>query len=168
MAGRRNKRFTIYDMMEERGVFEANPANADSRGQDGLPLYKGPVEFPRMVYHPTGEQRISVPAEIIMTPMGPRKVGEQKQLIDKVVSNQIELDEALANGWHKTPAAAVAIRNGETPVKTQSETIEDLEARIRELQLEKSTREAEELGEAKLMEAASKGAVVKTKPVTVA
>lgn len=163
MAGRRARRFTIYDMMEDKGVFEANPANADSRDSQGLPLYKGPVQFPMMVYHPEGAERITVPGEIIATPMGPRKVGEQKQLINKVVNSDAELADALASGWHKTPAAAIATRNGEAIPKTQSETIQDLEAKIAALELERNSRQEIELGEKALLDAAGKGATVKVK-----
>ena|ERR1035437_7924991 len=154
---RRAQRFTIYDMMEQKGVFEANPANADARDSNGLSMYKK-AEFPMMVYHPTGEERITVPGEIIATPMGPRMVGQQKRLIDKTVTDEEELAVALEAGWHKTPAAAIATRNGEEIPKTQGETIEALQAQIAKLELERNSRQEEALASAK-----SAGAIVKPK-----
>lgn len=103
-------RFTIYDAMENSGFFASNPANPGSRDNDGNALYTGPVEFPKMLYHPEGEQKIVVPAEIITTPLGPKEVGEQKQLIHKIVGSQAECDEALASGWHDHPAKAIEAR----------------------------------------------------------
>lgn len=141
---RRNNRFTIYDAMEARGVFEANPHNSDARDANGQNVYVK-AEFPRMVFHPEGLERISQPGEILATPLGPRKVGEQKQLIDKTVKTQAELDAALADGWHLTPQAAVAIRTGEALPKTQQETIGELEAKIAALELERNSRNEQEL-----------------------
>jgi len=101
------KRFTIYDMMEQKGIFEENPANVNSRGHDGLPLYKGPVQFPKMVYHPEGAFRVTKQAEAISTPFGPKLVGEEKQLINKIVSDKKEYDAARSAGWHDSPNQAL-------------------------------------------------------------
>src|SRR5665213_3845959 len=83
-ASNRHRRFTVYDMMEAKGLFESNPANQDSRSADGLPLYTGPVQYPKMFYSPKGEERITVPAEILVTPLGPKSVGEQRELISEL------------------------------------------------------------------------------------
>lgn len=103
-------RFTIYDAMEQNGIFSSNPANPGSRDNDGNSLYTGPVEFPKMLYHPEGEQRIIVPAEIVVTPLGPRELNEQKEMLHLIVNNQAEADAALAEGWHDHPAKALRVR----------------------------------------------------------
>lgn len=103
-------RFTIYDAMEQSGIFASNPANPGARDNDGNPLYVGPVTYPKMLYHPAGLERIVVPAEIVMTPLGAREYNEQKQLIDKTVHNRDEHDAALAEGWHEHPAKAIEAR----------------------------------------------------------
>lgn len=103
-------RFTIYDAMEQNGYFAQNPANPGARDNDGNPLYVGPVEFPKMLYHPEGEEKIIVPAEIVMTPYGPKELNEQREMIHMIVHNQGEADAALAEGWHDHPAKALKVR----------------------------------------------------------
>lgn len=103
-------RFTIYDAMENAGVFASNPANAGSRDNDGNSIYAGPVEFPKMLYHPLGEEKIIVPAEMVLRAGQYIPVGEQKELIYKNVNSQAELDEAIAEGWWDHPAKAVKAR----------------------------------------------------------
>lgn len=156
---KRNKRYTVYDMMEDRGEFEKNPANIDARdGVTGLPNYVK-AEFPMMLYSPKGEFRVTVPAEIIATPLGPRRVGEQRELISKTVGNEAELKEALAAGWHKTPAGALragGVDSDALPPPTSDDKIAELEAKIRALELERNT--AQELA---LSKAATAGATVK-------
>jgi hypothetical protein len=108
MAG--GKRFTIFDAMEDRGVFRANPANLQAVDSDGRSIYKK-VEYPRMLYHPEGQERISVPAAAEMTPFGPQWLGEQRELINRIVNNEEEEREALAEGWHDHPSKAIRARN---------------------------------------------------------
>lgn len=103
-------RFTIYDAMEQGGVFASNPANPGARDNDGNPLYTGPVEYPKMLYHPEGEEKVVIPAEIVMTPLGPRENNEQKELIYKVVNTPEEEAEFRALGWFAHPAEAVKVR----------------------------------------------------------
>lgn len=103
-------RFTIYDAMENSGVFASNAANAGSRDNDGNALYIGPVEYPKMLYHPEGEERVVVPAEIIMTPLGAKEVNEQKELINKTVNSVEEEAVLVAEGWLDHPAKAVKVR----------------------------------------------------------
>lgn len=146
---RRPNRFTIYDMMEQRGVFESNPANPDSRDQEGNSLYSGPVEFPKMLYHPAGATRITVQAEAVMTPMGPRMVGEQRELVYQIVNNPVEEEELLAAGWHKDPRKAVAIGAGAPLPEDPNETIARLEAEIRKMQVERDAATAAALDAAK-------------------
>lgn len=103
-------RFTIYDAMENNGVFSSNPANPGSRDNDGNALYVGPVEYPKMMYHPDGEERVIVPVEIVVTPLGPREHNEQKELIHKIVNSVEEEAELRAEGWFDHPAKAVEVR----------------------------------------------------------
>lgn len=108
MAGpNRHNRFTVYDMMEAKGAFASNPANSDAQGPNGEVLYKGPVEFPKMLYHPDGDEKITVPAEVISTPFGPQKVGEQREIISQIVADAESEAKLVAAGWHLHPAQAI-------------------------------------------------------------
>lgn len=131
----RNKRFTIYDAMEERGEFAKNPANREAMNEDGTSAYRR-AEFPKMIYHPEGKERIVAPGEPVATVFGPKMVGEQRELINKIVNTQEELDAAIAEGWHLRPGDAIAKRTGEAPPpQSAQERIEQLE---RDLALEKA------------------------------
>lgn len=130
---------TVFDRMTAKGLFRANPANADSVDQFGQPAYQGPVPFPKMVYHPQGKTRVTHPAEMIQTPFGPQLNNEQKALINKIVNNQEELDAALAAGWHEHPSDAVAAgftkeeleAGAVPPPKGAANRISDLEAKMK-------------------------------------
>jgi len=116
MTLKNGDRFTVYDAMEAAGVFSTNPANANAVDKNGRTLYKGPVKFPMMLYHPKGEERISVhgvtDANAIRLPGQPaEKFGEQWEIISKEVNSEEELSEALAEGWHKFPAFAIKAAN---------------------------------------------------------
>jgi hypothetical protein len=107
----RENRFTIYDALEKTGLFDQNPANTYARDKTtGATLYAGPVEYPKMLYSPSGEERIVVPAEVISTPMGPKEVGEQKELVHQVVTSREEEEALLTEGWHDHPAKAIKAR----------------------------------------------------------
>ena len=137
----RGKRFTIFDAMENRGVFEANPANPGSRDHEGKSLYNGPVELPRMVYHPEGRERITVPATPEQTPFGPKWVGEQREVIFEIVHSLDEYKRLKAAGWHDHPAKAIAAGNKlvdaasarPVPPISSIETISDLEKQLAEM-----------------------------------
>ena len=152
----RGKRFSIFDAMEDAGMFRANPANADSVTKEGVMLYTGPVSFPMMVYHPFGEERIIVPGTAENTPFGPKMVGEQREIIWKLVANQAEYREATESGWHDHPAKGIAAGNARlspdqahmrraVPPISSATTIDDLTRRLREteeaLALAKSSME---------------------------
>ena len=143
MAGR-GRVFTIFDVMEDKGVFRANSANPNAVDREGRPLYAGPVQFPMMVYHPKGEEEILVPGVAEMTPFGPKMVGEQRGIIYRIVGNAQELREATAEGWHDHPAKAIAAANalrverGEAPLPvppiSAASTISGLEKQLAEAQ----------------------------------
>ena len=125
MAKRGQKIFTVYDMMDARGVFDENPANASSAD------YAGPVQFPMMVYHPEGATRQIVPGEIVATPLGAKIINEQHELIYRVVKDQAELDAAKAEGWHLHPKDAEAARRERVP-ETPEEEIARLKRELAE------------------------------------
>jgi hypothetical protein len=123
---RPQRRFTIYDVMESKGVFEANPANADARDMNGLSAYKK-EEYPKMLYHPEGAVKITRPAEAVATPFGPKWVGEQTELLSKIVNNEAEENALLKDGWHKLPSLAIragAIKRGENPPEIAIDSVD--------------------------------------------
>lgn len=130
-------RFTIYDVLDSKGVFESNPANAGSRNHEGLALYAGPVEFPKMMYHPEGKERVVVPAELLMTPIGPKEVGEQRELISQVVNSPAEEKTLADQGWHRHPAAAMAAAGKAAPATGADHQIAELERKLAAMQAER-------------------------------
>lgn len=124
--GRPQRRFTVYDVMESKGMFEDNPANVGARDAQGLDKYKK-AEYPRMLYHPKGEERVTKPAEAVATPFGPRWVGEQKELIWKIVNDPSEETKLLKEGWHKIPLLSIRqayIERGETPPEIPVDSVD--------------------------------------------
>lgn len=107
----RQNRFTIYDALEKAGYFDLNPANSFSRNPtDGSSLFQGPVEYPKMLYHPEGETRQTVAPELLSTPLGPKEVGEQRELIWQIVNSPAEEKALTSDGWHTHPAKAIRAR----------------------------------------------------------
>lgn len=126
--GRAN-RFTVYDVMESKGLFEANPANVVS------PEYAGPVPYPKMLYHPKGKTRVTQKAEVIRLPDGSvERLGEQVELIYRLVNSIEEEKAALKEGWHDHPAKSVVAGGGEAQLP--DETMEEMEAEILRLRKE--------------------------------
>lgn len=138
---RRDKRFTIYDMMESRGDFDLNKANATS------PDYAGPQPYPRLFYHPSGEMRIINPGEIIVTPLGPKKLGEQREMIWQQANNKAEADALRAAGWHDHPAKAIAAGGGEAPPVSADDRIKDLEEQIAQMRSQANDARAKQLAD---------------------
>lgn len=135
---RQKNRFTVYDMLEAKGAFESNPANIDSRDNEGAMLYKGPIPYPKMMYHPEGKRRITAPGEIIVTPMGPKEVGVQTEIINRTVQNEADELALREQGWHDHPAKAMIAAGEDAPSLGDSHKIADLEAQIRSLMAEKA------------------------------
>jgi hypothetical protein len=104
----RKRVFTIYDKMEDDGYFEANAANVGSRDAQGRRLYKGPVEYPRMVYHPEGLHKITTAGRPEATPFGPIMVGEQREVVNMLVDDEPSYKMAKDEGWFDTPAESIA------------------------------------------------------------
>lgn len=137
---RHNHRFTVYDKMENDGAFAGNPANPDSQSKEGESLYRGPIEFPKMMYHPEGQTEIIVNGEEIETPRGPKLINQQTAMISQVVANAAQEAQLLSEGWHDHPAKAIAVRAETTGEKVPSigaqTVINSQEAEIRRLQAE--------------------------------
>ena len=131
--GNKNNRMTIYDLMEAKGHFAANPANAGAMAEDGRNLYEGPREYPKMMYHPKGEQQILVPERVEPTPTGPVRVPAQYTMVTKTVKNEEEESEARLDGWHDHPADALAAAGKAAPPKSSDQRIQQLEAEIQRL-----------------------------------
>lgn len=152
MPGLRNRRFTIYDAMEAAGIFEANSANSYSRDPTtGDTLYSGPVEFPKLFYHPEGEQEL-VPGcnpEDIETKGGKiLRVNEHWQLISKIAKNREEEKALREQGWHDHPSDSMranAKLAKSAPAKTSTNRIAELESQIARLQADRDSTAAANL-----------------------
>lgn len=137
---RRNKetRYSIFDVLDARGFFDDNPANQSSdEERDGTKFRTWPNIYPRMMYHPLGEMKVTRLAEVIVTPMGPKFVNERKEMITAIVQNENEERALRAKGWHDHPAKAIAAAGGNAPPMSSAQRIDDLEAEIARLKAEK-------------------------------
>lgn len=128
MRGGRHSRFTVFDVMEAKGLFDTNKANISS------PQYSGPLEYPKMYYHPTGKKRVVQKAELLNTPFGPQRVGEQFELISRVAKDEAEGEKLEAAGWHDHPSKAIAASGEKAPPMTAHGRIADLERQVQILQ----------------------------------
>ncbi len=153
---RNNSVYSIYHNMEDRGVFESNPANAQAVNNDGFSIYKGPVEYPKMLYHPKGEMQIVFQGLMVVDPKSgeavldkegnPRYTGTQAVVKHVVVNSAEEEAPYLAEGWHLSEAAS---RRGSAdpkvakaaPPKTKMELMEE---RVKELEAQLAVK-AEQL-----------------------
>lgn len=98
----RRTKFTIFDVMDEKGIFEDNPANPC------CPKYAGPVPYPKLLYHPKGEKRLTEREEKVPTPLGVVTIPAKYELINRMVNNSEEEGEAVREGWHRHPADSLA------------------------------------------------------------
>lgn len=171
MAGSRGNRFTIFDALDAAGYFDKNPANAFARDKTtGENLYQGPVEYPKMLYHPEGEEEVTRAGEVVVNPLtGPAMLNEHRAMIHRIVRDSEEEAEALADGWHPHPALAIRsrveafIKSNEgisekekakllaaIPAISSDQRIKDLESEIKRLTklqgLEQSKAELDEAG----------------------
>lgn len=130
----RNKIFTVYDMMEDKGVFSSNPANADSRDKEGQSLYNGPVQYPKMLYHPLGEQKIIEPERQEMGPFGPVRIPAKYEMISVVAKSEAEEAKLVSEGWHTHPARALKAAGKDAPATSSADHINHLESELKRLQ----------------------------------
>ena len=144
---RNDQRFTVYDVMERRGMFASNPANPGAHDESGASTYAGPVEFPKMFYHPEGLERVTKPAEVIATPLGPKEVGEQKVIITAVANNAEEEARLRDEGWHDHPSKALAAAGKPVPAIGSDQRIQELERQAQmlreQLELAKSVQSSD-------------------------
>lgn len=140
---RLSKVYSIYHAMEDRGVFETNKANAQAVNNDGLSIYEGPVQYPKMLYHPKGEM-VCITQGIMITDRDnrpvydelgrPRHAGAVWGMRHVIVENEEQEAEYAEKGWHLTEAAAMRANPSmaeKAPPKTQLELQAE---RIRELE----------------------------------
>lgn len=136
-------RFTIYDALDAQHYFDTNPANQDSRDPtSGTSLYQGPVQYPRMMYHPQGVERVVVRGERVKIGDEWMTVGEQKEIIYRIVNSEAEEKAAVAEGWHHHAASAMRAAGKEAPATGADQVIADLERKLKQLQEEKDALEA--------------------------
>lgn len=132
---RNNRMHTIYDVLDASGFFAANPANVGSRDPEGRALYKGPIAYPKMLYHPKGETRVVEPERREPAgPLGIVTIPARRELIHRVVNSAEEEAQLIALGWHDHPAKAIAAGGGIAPPISSVEHIKNLEDELVRLQ----------------------------------
>lgn len=142
---RARNQFTQYDVLEVKGYFTSNPANADSFDPvEHTPLYKGPVEYPKMFYHPAGEERVLIAAEAVTNPAtgeilldkkgDPIMRGEQREIVWQIAHDAEEEAVLREEGWHDHPSAAIGARTGVAPPISTAKRISDLETALAKAQ----------------------------------
>lgn len=142
-------RFSIYDALDKKGYFDSNPANSFARDKvTGASLFQGPVEYPKMMYHPEGEEKIIAPGEVVTNALGAMRVGEQREMLYQIVEGPAEEKVLRAEGWHDHPARAIRARvekqiasNPEISEKDKAKLLKSIpqissDTRIRELEAE--------------------------------
>lgn len=144
-------RFTIFDMMDAKGVFAANPANTHARDPNsGDALYVGPVEYPKMFYHPEGLERQVEAERKEATATGIVTMPARFEMVSKVAKNAEEGKVLRDAGWHDHPAKALLAAGKEAPAMSSGARISDLEAQMaamkKELDAAKALNAAMELG----------------------
>ena len=125
---KKNRVYSVFHAMDDAGQFDNNPANPSAG-----PVYKK-QQFPRMVWHPEGKERVTKPAEEVETKSGYKLVGEQREIIYRVANNRREYDRLLLDGWHAHPAGALRAAGHEPPPVSAAEQIDDLQSQIAALQ----------------------------------
>lgn len=160
-----SNRYTVFDVMEAKKFFSTNPANPGSATKDGQPLYNGPQPFPKMLYHPDGEEKVVNPGRLEMTTLGPQICGTLKELIFVTVNDRKEEREFLEQGWHDHPAKAIRAGNEKglyskpVPLISSQEHVKSLEAKLLEMQeqLDEYHRDREAAEKTAAFDAESKG-----------
>jgi hypothetical protein len=132
---RMNKVYSIYHSMEDRGLFEMNKANTQAVSNDGLSIYEGPVQYPKMLYHPKGELHC-ISQGILVTDRDSRPVFDERGqpkyagavwgVKNVIVESEAQEEEMIALGWHYTEAQALRA-NPETHLKAPPKTRHELQ-----------------------------------------
>lgn len=147
---RMHKVYSVYHAMDDRGVFEQNKANVQSVNNDGLSMYEGPVQYPKMLYDPKGEL-YCINQGIMIVDRDNRPVFDEQGKVkyagsvwgvkNIVVDNAEQEEEMVKKGWHFTEAQALRA-NPTSPIKAppkspaelQAERIADLEKKLAEFE----------------------------------
>lgn len=138
--------FTVFHALEAKGVFEANPNNMGARNADGEQTYRGPAKYPRMMYHPKGEEKVIKQAEAVASPFGPVWTNGHKELIHRLVNNAAEEKLAREEGWHDHSSDSIRAANDPNrpaPPKSADSKIQSLEEQIAAFDAEKAEMLAE-------------------------
>lgn len=133
--------FTIFHALEAKGAFEANPNNMGARNQDGEQTYRGPAKYPRMMYHPKGEEKVIKQPEAVASPFGPVWTNGHKELIYILVNNAAEEKKAREDGWHDHSADSIRAANDPArpvPPKSADSKIQSLEEQIANFDAERA------------------------------
>lgn len=65
-------------------------------------------EFPKLMYHPTGEEEVLTHGTLENTLYGPELRNQQTAVKNRTVRNAAEEAAAKEEGWHLTKAEAIA------------------------------------------------------------
>lgn len=145
MSRGRNHFHTAFHVMEERGAFRSNPANSDAVDPvEGTSLYSGPIQFPKMFYHPLAETRVIVPAQAVVNPQTgeamldrtgqPIVRGEQREIVHEIAQDEAAAERLREAGWHDHPAKALLAAGLPAPATSSQQTISDLEKKLAQAQ----------------------------------
>lgn len=101
MAKKRGRLFNFYEHLDaktEGGFFHSPPT---------------PQEYPKAMYHPTGQTYVESPGERVPAPWAPGGFelhNRREFVIQRDAANAEEAAALRKAGWHDTEAAAVAAR----------------------------------------------------------
>lgn len=134
----REHRHTAYDAMDAAGVFKGNLANRQSK------QFKK-AEFPKMVYHPQGERRVTTKGRREYIGGEWMLLGQQTAIVDKIANDAREYEELRAAGWHDHPAKAIAASGKQAPAMGGAASTDAEEAALlaRKAKLQKDIKEME-------------------------
>src|SRR5215469_1636717 len=123
-----------YHAMEHAGVFARNPANVNAQDPDTkVPLYKGPVKYPKMLYHPKGEEKVIQP-KIVNGKTGEVETPELREIKNVIVYTFEEEERYREEGWLDHPAKALQAAGKPVPPVSPANTIDSLKDEIARLQ----------------------------------
>jgi hypothetical protein len=148
--GRMGSVYSVYHAMEDKGFFDVNKANASAVNNDGVSIYDGPVQYPKMLYHPKGELAC-ITQGIMVTDRDNRPVYDEAGkpkfagavwgVKYMIVDSEAQEAELVGQGWHFTEAQALRA-NPETAHKAPPKSQAELQ-KERIAELEKKLAESE-------------------------
>lgn len=75
---------------------------------------------------------------MINTPLGPKLIMQQRELIWEIVNNPAEEAEKVAQGWHLHPAESIRASGKVAPATGADQVIANLKKQIEELQAQQA------------------------------